>query len=259
MFPFASRFLSHPLPPEADVRCNESMNNLLKVLMDDAPNTGLPLLSARARIKKSMGIGYRNVSVRWSHLQPRAHSMLTEMQAHVREASQADDEIERFKDAPMIPVPEDALIDQKYLECNPSQRVTPESKWSAPFQVLLGRTPKQPSADVAIAVHDKPGMHHSSIRGGLHNVWICSAKNYSMCYLAELETEPGAKDEEIIARVKIPFNIRSSKELFLDYYNLVQVCRGRPRAVTLHNLEWFPEEVFAGEQKKNRLYAVVQK
>ncbi len=85
-------------PCQADIRCNESFNNLLKCLMDQCRGMGLPLLSARAMMKKQLGLGARNVSLRWSHLRPLAQELLTEMQSFVGEAAEIMSEVERFSD-----------------------------------------------------------------------------------------------------------------------------------------------------------------
>ncbi len=114
-----------------------------------------------------------------------------------------------------------------------------------------------PDAGKAIFIHDKPGRQHLSIKGG--DLWFCAAKNYSMCYLVRLVAIPEGDADELIARVALPFDIRSTRELFGEFFDLIQVCRGRQRAVTVHSLSWEAAEALPGSGASSQIFARVAK
>jgi hypothetical protein len=226
---------------KADVRNNEGYNSLLGHLVDQAPAIGLPLLSARAQLKKALGIGVRGVSLRWSHLRPRADSVLTDLHSGVGDSNSVSSDPGRWGSAPEIPLPDEKTFQQKYHECLPAARIGPDIKWASPYQLVLGRLLTEPRADAAIFVHDKAGKKTLSLpgpsRAGLE-LWFCAAKNHSMCYLVQLVTEE-CPEHGLIAQVKLPLVIKSSRALFLAYHDEIQIRRDRQkRAVTLHKLTW---------------------
>ncbi len=239
-----------------DIRGNESFNNLLKTLLERAPKTGLPLLSAWARIMKSLGLGTRGVSLRWSKLRPRAQSVLAEMQSHSVEGALTQQELHRFSDPLPMSLPTDKFVNEKIKECDPALAPSPVSRWTSIFQLLLGRS-LSVDADFAITVHAKPGKHSLSMTAGAP-MWLCADKNYSLCFLAELSTHEDG--ENITARVVIPFNIQSSRELFSQYFDQIQMQGGSPRAVTVHELKWTAAHTGDGRTGSNtEVFAMVQK
>ena len=47
-----------------DIRCNEQYNSLIRILSERSRRLGLPLLSSRCNLKKTLGVGTRGVSLR---------------------------------------------------------------------------------------------------------------------------------------------------------------------------------------------------
>ncbi len=67
-----------------DTEMNEEYNSLIKIQVTRCPNIGLPLVSHRVSIKKTLGIGgggggdtaANPQTVKWSHVRPRARAIL---------------------------------------------------------------------------------------------------------------------------------------------------------------------------------------
>ena len=229
---------------QADIRCNESYNNLLKHLVDSAPAIGLPLLSSRAQIKKALGLGVRGVSLRWTKVRPMAEKVLDFMQEHASAGACVQNEADRWGAAADHVLPDDKSFKEKYHDCVPSARTTPSLKWVSVFQLLLGKHLPVPDADSAILIHPKVGKKTIGISTrepfAPQDLWICVAKNHSMCWLVRLCTVLAG--DEVIARVVFPFVIKSTRQLFLPFFEQVQERREGERAVTMHNLQWFAAE-----------------
>ncbi len=241
-----------------DIRCNESYNNLLKTLIDRAPRSGLPLISARARIKKALGVGARGVSLRWSQLRPSAQTVLSEMLSHPVDGAAVQSEFDRFSDPPQMPMPSPKVIDERFKECEPSVKTTPTSRWTSIFQLILGRA-MSPSADKAIVIHQRPGKRTLSMKAG-SKMWLVAGKNYSMCFLVELNTEEDVAGT-IVARVSIPFKFKDARQLFSEYYEDVQVKERFVAAVTAHELDWMAACSGLGDDDdgNTEIFAVVKK
>ena len=67
---------------KSETKANEQFNSLIRVLNEQSRNIGLDLLSARACIKKALGVGTRGVSLKWSALRPAAQRLLEDVVEH---------------------------------------------------------------------------------------------------------------------------------------------------------------------------------
>ena len=64
------------LGARSDVAINEGHNSLIKAIAARCRSIGLPLLSARANIKKELRVGVRGAPQRWTHVKKDALSMV---------------------------------------------------------------------------------------------------------------------------------------------------------------------------------------
>ncbi len=201
-----------------------------------------------------MGLGERGLSHRWSNLRPAAEVLLDEMQANVDMGINND--VSRFSPAQPIKIPDDAIFKAKYTDCCPSGRLTSSLKWTGVFQILLGRILQTPDASVAIMLHDKKGKNNLSISRDKVDgeLWFCAAKNHSMCWLVKLVffADPGG---DLCVKVALPLDIRSTRQLFLPYYEELFGRKGVFKAVTSHRLSWIG--IHCGLDGKNAFYAKV--
>ncbi len=167
-----------------------------------------------------------------------AERLLDDLQQNLDWAGNVASDGFRWGGAPDWDLPDDASFKRKYEDCMPSAKVTPQSKWLSIFQILLGRELSEPDADRAIVIHPQKGKKTVSItkKDSPPDMWICVAKNHSMCWLVKLTT--CATDDGFVARVALPLVIASTKQLFTPYYDEVQVRQYSVRAVAVHKLTW---------------------
>ena len=88
----------------ADTQENEGANSVIRVISDRCRNIGLPLLDARVRLRKALGLAQRGQRTRWADRRPHALALLrtaTQPQAAGRRI--LGDEVDRFATA--IPIP----------------------------------------------------------------------------------------------------------------------------------------------------------
>ena len=143
------------LSTQADIRCNESYNNLLKNIVDLSPHINLPLLSARVNTKKLMGLGTRGISHRWSTLKTRA-DLLEEMLSHYGAGLTVVGEEDRWTDhASDATLPDRDTTKTKYAESMRAIQITPQLKWSSVFELILGREFPKPSASTGMVIQDE--------------------------------------------------------------------------------------------------------
>jgi len=83
------------VPP--DSQPNEGYNSLLKVVAQRSRTIGLPLLSARANIKKGLGVGSRGSSKKWSEIRSSAEKVLLDAVEHVDASEEAAREPDKRK------------------------------------------------------------------------------------------------------------------------------------------------------------------
>ncbi len=83
-----------------DVQENEGVNSLITRMVERSPHIGLPLLCARVRIKKALGVGSAGAPKTWASRRPAALKILRAALQHERAGRpilhELDDEADRY-------------------------------------------------------------------------------------------------------------------------------------------------------------------
>eukprot|EP00959_Pyramimonas_sp_CCMP1952_P117736 2461179-Pyramimonas_sp.AAC.1 len=203
--------------------------------MEQSAARGLPLLSARAQIKKRLGLGARGISLRWSALRPIADAVLTEMREFIDRSSSVSGDSVRFGPAPDVELPPVGEVNARYMDCMPSLQITPEVKWASIFQLILGREFNGVDPLRGLCFHNKAGRRTLSINAGA-TLWIASARNNHMRWWVKLETFMSGDD--LLAKIVLPIVIKGSDELIKPFFEEIQVRKAGSRAATVHALKW---------------------
>jgi len=180
---------------KGEVLTMESYNSLLKQLIHRAKHIGLKLCSGRANLKKTMGVGARGASHKWSVIRPIATSILQDANDHVDDAGDVLNDPHRWNTPePTKDFPSPASIRSKMKLVEPdAYRVTPRLIWASHYNKELHRLCPKRRASTAVAVHCE-----SALYSGCKLMWPAD-KNYCqsdfMIGLARKQQHPPVNGE----------------------------------------------------------------
>ena len=126
---------------KADVRENERINKMIKLIGQRSPNCSLDLLSARVGLKHYLGaaLGEADRS-KFSKMKPVAEALLDTCLTNADTAMSVSEQRLRFE-PPILPIglPDKAEVDKSFKEMDPDARnaATPAIKWAAPYASKL--------------------------------------------------------------------------------------------------------------------------
>ena len=171
---------------KAHIATNEGYNSLLKGLAVRCRNIGLPLLSARCNIKRSIGVGMRGSQTRWGSIKGVAAGVLQDALENFEEGQLVLATADRWK-APMAsdarlgnPITEFQLYN-RYNECFPSDQPADIMLKATKRGCLWHRVFQEPSALLGFVLESperelKPGMsffflHRKKLFTGHSSCW----------------------------------------------------------------------------------------
>jgi len=212
---------------KGEVLTMESYNSLLKQFIHRAKNIGLKLCSGRANLKKSMGVGARGASHKWSVIRPTAAAILQDANDNVDAAGDVLNDPHRW-DTPAptkdFPSPESIRSKMKLVEPD-AYRVTPRLIWAGHYNKELHRLCPKRRASTAVAVHCE-----SILYSGCKLMWPAD-KNYSqsdfMIGMASEQQHPPVNGEigagtSWIVQPELPLQFETGVDVLCNVHRQIQ-------------------------------------
>ncbi len=136
---------------QGDVQVCEGYNSLVKISSTRCRNISLPLLAARVGLKKTLGLGSRGASSKWSNIRERALEVLNQALSHYDEASVVLGNADRWTPPQIDPELPDAYLQHVCPALVPQGRHI----WAATQSICLHRLLREPTVVRAFRLREQ--------------------------------------------------------------------------------------------------------
>ena len=119
----------------ADVEQNEGYNSVIRCITERCRHISLPPLAARVNTKKTLGLGSRSSSSKWSFVRPGCAQLLEECLHHHEGVGAVLEDPDRWSSPlPSAGFPSDQQIDKGMQSCSPSLKTFRGRSLGSPLQ-----------------------------------------------------------------------------------------------------------------------------